>query len=123
MEDYVAYFSLYVRDYDRAASFYCDVLGFEKTDDEQMGPDSRWLTVTPPGAQTGITLLKDSEHAGTGSFVLSVKDIDCAYSTAVDLGAASTEAPAPQPYGIQAVIEDPDGNSVVLVQVRQQVLT
>ena len=44
----IANAQLWVLDQDEALAFYTDVLGFEKGDDVQLGPDFRWLTVQHP---------------------------------------------------------------------------
>ena len=44
----VSLVSVWVTDLDESLAFYTDVLGFEKGDDVQLGPDFRWLTVVHP---------------------------------------------------------------------------
>jgi catechol 2,3-dioxygenase-like lactoylglutathione lyase family enzyme len=53
----VQLFSIPVSDQDRAKAFYVDTLGFDLVTDAAMGPDMRWVMVSPPGAQTAITLV------------------------------------------------------------------
>ena len=45
--------SVPVSDQDRARDFYVDVLGLELLADTEMGPDMRWVMVSPPGAPNG----------------------------------------------------------------------
>ena len=110
----ILFVAVYVSDQDRALDFY-ERLGFEKSSDRQMG-DDRWLTVTPPGAQTSITLHQDTGRAGQSSFVYGVDNIAEVYDSWSADGITFTEPPTPQMWGIQAILDDPDGNTIVVVQ-------
>jgi predicted enzyme related to lactoylglutathione lyase len=113
--NHILFVTVYVSDQDRALSFY-ERIGFEKSSDRNMGDGDRWLTVTPPGAQTSITLWRDAGRAGQSTFVYGVDDIGALYDRWSADGIAFTEPPAPRMWGIQATLEDPDGNTVVVVQ-------
>jgi predicted enzyme related to lactoylglutathione lyase len=113
--NYIGFVTVCVTDQDRALDFY-EALGFEKSSDRQMGEDERWLTVTLPGAQTGITLRRDPSGAGQGSFVFSTHDIAALYDGWSEKGISFKEPPTPQMWGVQAILEDPDGNTIVVVQ-------
>jgi len=113
--NYIGFVTLYVADQDRALAFY-ETIGFEKTSDRRLGDEYRWVTVTPPGAQTGITLQHDASRAGTFSFVYTTDDIGALYDQWSEKGIAFTEPPAPQMWGIQALLDDPDGNTIAVVQ-------
>lgn len=104
-----------VSDQDRALAFY-EAIGLEKSGDRRFGDDERWLTVIPPGAQTGITLHHDPSRAGQSSFVYGTDDIAALYDRWSEAGIAFTEPPAPQLWGVQAMLADPDGNVIVVVQ-------
>jgi predicted enzyme related to lactoylglutathione lyase len=110
----ILFVTVYVSDQDRALDFY-ERLGFEKSSDRQM-PDHRWLTVTPTGAQTSITLYHDAGRAGQSAFVYGVDDIGALYDLWSADGITFTEPPTPQMWGIQAILNDPDGNTIVVVQ-------
>jgi predicted enzyme related to lactoylglutathione lyase len=112
--NHIAFVTVCVTDQDRALAFY-ETLGFEKTGDRRMD-EYRWLTVTPPGAQTGIALHQDASLAGQSSFVLATDDIGVLYDRWSEKGISFTEPPTPQMWGIQALVDDPDGNTVVVVQ-------
>jgi predicted enzyme related to lactoylglutathione lyase len=111
----ILFAAVYVSDQDRALRFY-EQLGFEKTSDREMGEEGRWLTVVPPGAQTALTLYRDAGRAGQSSFVYGVDDIGDVYDRWSADGITFTEPPAPQIWGIQAILDDPDGNTIVVVQ-------
>jgi len=112
---FIAFASCYVSDQDQALAFY-EKLGFEKSADRSMGSDFRWLTVVPPGAPTGLTLIRHAERAGTGGFVIQVDDINATFAAWSEIGIEFAEAPKLQPYGMmQAVLNDPDGNMLAIV--------
>ncbi|HWT06622.1 MAG TPA: VOC family protein [Xanthomonadales bacterium] len=113
--NHILFVTVYVTDQDRALSFY-ERLGFEKSSDRRSGDGDRWLTVTPPGAQTAITLHHDAGRAGQTAFVYGVDDIGALYDEWSADGITFTEPPTPQMWGIQATLDDPDGNVVVVVQ-------
>src|SRR5258708_6703746 len=50
--------TVFVTDQDKALDFYVGKLGFEKRQDEQMGPDNRRIEVAPPGTTTTLLLYK-----------------------------------------------------------------
>ena len=53
---------IFVNDQDAAKAFYTEKLGFEVRMDAPLGPDSRWLAVAPPGAETEVILYKPDEN-------------------------------------------------------------
>ena len=117
--------SIYVLDQDKALDFYVGKLGFEKRQDEQMGPDSRWIEVAPPGTTTTLLLYKPTpDMPGADTYevaqsrigkntgvLLNTDDINATYQ---DLSARGVTFPTPpehQPWGWWAVLSDPDGNT------------
>jgi catechol 2,3-dioxygenase-like lactoylglutathione lyase family enzyme len=50
--------SLLVRDYDEAIAFFVGTLGFELSEDTDMGGGKRWVRVTPKGGQTSLLLAR-----------------------------------------------------------------
>ena len=111
----ILFATVYVSDQDRALSFY-ERIGFEMSSDRRTNDGYRWLTVTPPGAQTSLTLHHDAGRAGQSTFVYGVDDIAALYDRWSADGITFTEPPAPQMWGIQAMLDDPDGNVIVVVQ-------
>ena len=65
-----------VSDQDRARDFYVDVLGFELLADTEMGPDMRWVMVSPLGAQTAFTLVTWLPTMSAGSLKGMVLETD-----------------------------------------------
>ncbi|MFB9966769.1 VOC family protein [Sinosporangium siamense] len=107
--------TLPVSDQDRAKDFYVAALGFDVIVDRQMGP-VRWLQVAPKGAQTGFTLATAEQGFTPGSatgIVLETSDLDADCAALLEAGAA-VQGPTDLPWGRQATLTDPDGNSFVL---------
>ncbi len=114
--------SVWVSDQDRAIDFYVHKLGFVLQTDQQFGPAMRWVEVVPPGAETGIALVKPApgqEGNQVGAFsniVFTTDDIQKTYEELRAKGVVFTEPPTPQPWGVvQALFQDADGNGFVLV--------
>jgi catechol 2,3-dioxygenase-like lactoylglutathione lyase family enzyme len=112
--------TIYVNDQDRAVDFYKNKLGFDVRTDMPFGPDYRWIEVAPPGAQTGIILAYKfgewPERVGkSAGMVLDIPNMKETYKELSDRGVKFIEPPVEQAWGIQAIVEDPDGNSLVLV--------
>ena len=127
--------SLWVRDQDEARSFYADKLGFEVREDVSMPElgDFRWLTVGPAGQDVAVALMDipgapvfDDETAGqvnalmakgaAGTLFLGTDDCRATYEELKGRGVEFTEEPSERPYGIDAALHDPSGNSIRIVQ-------
>jgi len=84
--------TIVVSDQDTSLNFYVNVLGWEKADDAQMGPEMRWLTVAPPGAKTQL-VLGHSSWVGGGRTVgghtgiaLAASDIEATVAALTERG-------------------------------------
>ena len=131
----VSLVSVWVTDLDESLAFYTDVLGFEKGDDVQLGPDFRWLTVvhpqhpemhlhlTTPGPPLPDELVEAMRRAQAGGGMPGVGlTVDDCRATVADLKAKGVEflqEPAERPYGVEAVMRDNSGNWMVLVEHRE----
>jgi catechol 2,3-dioxygenase-like lactoylglutathione lyase family enzyme len=112
----VQLFSVPVSDQDRARDFYVGNLGFEVASDTQLGPDMRWVLITLPGAETGITLVTWFPSMPAGSargIVLETDDLDAAVATLTANG-INTSAIEEAPWARFTELADPDGNGIVL---------
>jgi predicted enzyme related to lactoylglutathione lyase len=104
-----------VSDQDRAKDFYVSILGFEVIIDQQAGP-VRWLQVAPKDAQTAFTLATAEQGVTPGSakgLILETTDLDADCADLKQAG-VTVEGPTDLPWGCQATLTDPDGNSFVL---------
>ena len=107
-----------VKDQDASIEFYTTVLGWNVTMDTQMGPEMRWVTLSPPGAQTNIALLPISVHGpikdDTG-ISLETDDIESDFARLTAAGVKFSSAPELMPWGDKGVhFWDPDGNQFYL---------
>lgn len=129
--------TIYVLDYDKALEFYTQKLGFEVRADFPMDGGFRWLTVGPEGQPNmELVLYKpqaygrlDEEAAGHIRAVLErglmgagVFDTDDCRRTYEELQARGVEfisPPQENPYGIEAIFKDGNGNWFSLTQRTQ----
>jgi predicted enzyme related to lactoylglutathione lyase len=133
----IANAQLWVHDQDEALAFYTQKLGMEVRADvtlPEMG-NFRWLTVAPAGqddfsivlmAIPGAPVL-DAETAEqvrglmakgfAGTVFLTTDDCRASYEELKGRGVEFTEQPEERPYGIDAGLRDPSGNSLRLTQV------
>lgn len=116
--------SVFVNDQDRAKQFYTRVLGFELRADEPLfpGAEARWLAVAPQGADTEIVLYVPDENwshyetvvGKAQAITLTVSDMQRTYATLKDRGVNFIEEPEEQSWGTYAIIEDSEGNRLIL---------
>ena len=117
-----------VLDQDSAYDFYVNKLGFKVVDDIPMGPDSRWLTVSPPeqpDLQLVLFPVKESkmfpkEIAKTladlikkgifGCGVFTCKDVFATYEELKAKGVEFIKPPTKEFYGTEALFKDDSGN-------------
>jgi catechol 2,3-dioxygenase-like lactoylglutathione lyase family enzyme len=124
MSRHLSLVTIVVDDYDAAIEFFVGALGFELTEDSPAltndGRPKRWVTVRPPGAETGILLARadgDRQAAAVGDqvagrvgFFLRVDDFDAAYRRMAAAGVTFVSPPRTEPYGRVAVFLDVAGN-------------
>lgn len=120
--------TLVVDDYDRAKSFYCDVLGFECTHDTPLDDQGkRWLVVRPVGNEGAALLLAEADGeaqrsavgnqtAGRVSFFLKTDNFARDHARFQANGVRFLEAPRQETYGTVAVFEDLYGNLWDLIE-------
>ena len=113
-----------VEDYDRAITFFVEVLGLDLVEDSPSltndGRPKRWVVVRPPGGQTGLLLAQadgpvqhsivGNQVAGRVGFFLRVDDFDAAYERMTAGGVEFLSEPRTEPYGRVAVFRDIAGN-------------
>ena len=112
--------SVPVADQQVAKAFYREVLGFTVVRDNPMGPNQRWVQLSPPGAETSITLVTWFEHMPPGSLqgmVLDTLELDATRRQWVERGLEISEI-SEAPWGRYATFTDPDGNGWVLQQAQ-----
>jgi catechol 2,3-dioxygenase-like lactoylglutathione lyase family enzyme len=117
--------SIAVSDMKKAKEFYAEKLGLEVVTDYRRSDDNWWVTLTPPGGGTSITLARSSSvkkttQPGTLSFYLSTSDIAAAHKELNEKG-VKTNAIQDDLYGPGSGVkwfnlDDPDGNQVLVAQ-------
>ena len=127
---------LWVHDQDEALAFYTQKLGFEVRSDVTLAElgNFRWLTVGAPGQDSiDIVLMAipgapvfDEETAGqvrtlmgkgaAGTLFLTTDDCRRDHEELKGRGVEFSEEPSDRPYGVDAALHDPSGNSIRLVQ-------
>jgi catechol 2,3-dioxygenase-like lactoylglutathione lyase family enzyme len=115
--------TIVVSDQDAALDFYVNTLGWEKTMDNPMSPDMRFVTVAPSGATTQLVLGlpswfgDDPQPRKNTGISLVTPDIDATYATLVERGVTFKEPVSVMPWGQKATwFSDPDGNEYFLVE-------
>jgi predicted enzyme related to lactoylglutathione lyase len=119
-------------DADAALAFYRDVVGFEVSNDVDMGGGMRWITLNPPGQDVSIVLtpvgagesdadrevMADLLAKGVlGGIVLATDDLDADFERIAASGADIMQEPMDQPWGVRdAAFRDPAGNQLRLTQ-------
>lgn len=118
--------SLLVRDYDEAIAFYVGKLGFDLSEDTDMGGGKRWVRVTPKGGETSILLARattDAQRAQVGDqaggrvwLFLETDDLLRDHAKWLENGVIFREAPRRESYGGVVVFEDLYGNGWDLIE-------
>jgi catechol 2,3-dioxygenase-like lactoylglutathione lyase family enzyme len=113
--------SVPVSDPGRARRFYVDDLGFEVVRDDESVPGMRWLEVRPVGSATSLTLVTWFDTMPAGSLrglVLSCDDLRSEHARLAAAGVSFEQPPEEQPWALEAVLRDPDGNELVFQERR-----
>lgn len=122
--------TLYVRDQEEALRFYTEKLGYEVRMDSPVKPGTRWLTVGPKGGAGPGIILYDPRGWQTGSaaeemmklvgkqggMVVASPDCRRAVEALHERGVTVVQQPSPRPYGLEAVVADLYGNTIVIVE-------
>jgi catechol 2,3-dioxygenase-like lactoylglutathione lyase family enzyme len=125
--------SVYVLDQEEALAFYVGKLGFEVTNDVDLG-FMRWLTIALPSDPDrhlllevpGPPALSDDVAAQARDLltkgalgvacILTTDDCRRTYAELGAKGVEFTEEPTEQPYGIDCALRDPFGNHIRITQ-------
>ncbi len=114
----IKFLGIPVRDQDRALKFYTEILGFRLLTDQQFSESQRWIELSIPGADTGISLFTPEGHEDrVGTFVNTsweVDNVDKTYAELQGKGVEFAGPPQKQPWGTFAVMKDSEGNQIVL---------
>ena len=118
--------SLLVRDDDDAIAFFVGKLGFDLSEDTDIGDGKRWVRVTPKGGETSILLARattEAQMAQVGNqaggrvwLFLETDDLMRDHSAWLAAGVRFRETPRHESYGRVVVFEDLYGNAWDLIE-------
>lgn len=121
--------SIFVKDQDRAKDFYVNKLGFELRTDQPLypGAEARWVAVAPAGAVTEAILYLPDENwkhyeqvvGQSQALTFTVKDMAGLHTSLKAAGVVFVQEPDPQSWGTYAIIEDSEGNRLILSEPPQ----
>jgi catechol 2,3-dioxygenase-like lactoylglutathione lyase family enzyme len=128
----VAAVTVVVADYDEAIAWYTEKLGFQLTDDVDLGGGKRWVTVSA-GAGARLLLAKadvflsgadgrtqiaavGNQTGGRVAFFLETADFAGDYASMKERGVKFREEPRHEVYGTVAVFADLYGNLWDLIE-------
>lgn len=125
----IAHFSIVVRDYDEAISWFTQKLGFRLVEDTRLSDVKRWVLVAPPGDDnTSIVLGRaatpeqvaavGNQTGGRVGFFLQTDDFARDHKAFLARGVEFIEAPRSEEYGTVAIFRDLYGNKWDLIQYR-----
>jgi catechol 2,3-dioxygenase-like lactoylglutathione lyase family enzyme len=129
MKQHLGAVALLVPSYEAGLSFYAGTLGFSVVEDTELGPEKRWVLVSPPGSgETSILLARaasDEERKAIGTqaggrvfLFLHTDDFWRDHQRYVNAGVEFLETPREEAYGTVAVFRDPFGNKWDLIERR-----
>jgi len=110
--------SIPTRDQARALKFYTEQLGFEVATDQPFNEQQRWIELRIANSPTRVVLFTPEGHEDriggffNGSF--QCDDVEATFRQLKARGVTFAKAPEKQPWGTFAILEDPDGNRMVL---------
>jgi predicted enzyme related to lactoylglutathione lyase len=114
----IKFLGIPVKDQDRALRFYTEKLGFRILTDQEFNENQRWIELSIPGAETGVSLFTPQGHEDrVGTFVncsWEVDDVDKAYNELLSRGVEFAGPPQKQPWGSFVMMKDSEGNQIVL---------
>jgi predicted enzyme related to lactoylglutathione lyase len=114
----IKFIGIPVANQDRALQFYTEKLGFRILTDQQFSEKQRWIELSIPGAETGLTLFTPEGHENrVGTFINTsweVDDIDKTYAELQAKGVEFSGPPQKQQWGSFLMMKDSEGNQIVL---------
>jgi len=114
----IKFLGIPVRDQGRALQFYTEKLGLRILTDQEFSEKQRWIELSIPGAETGVTLFTpDGQEDRIGTFVNTsweVDNVERTYEELLGRGVEFAGPPQKQPWGTFVILRDSEGNQIVL---------
>jgi lactoylglutathione lyase len=105
---------VYVSDQAKAVEFYTKRLGFTLRRELAMGPNAKWVEVSPPDGQTCLVLyprsLMPQWEMLKATVVFHCADVEDTCNWLRAAGVTITAPPKKIAWGMFAMFADPDGN-------------
>jgi predicted enzyme related to lactoylglutathione lyase len=125
--------SVSIDDYDKALTFYTEILGFVKKNDILLGEGVRWITVVSPDEPNGTELLLEPNawypamkalkeslvKDGIPFTAFQVEDIQDEYERLKERGVEFNMEPTNMGMTTAAVFDDTCGNLIQIYQLNQ----
>jgi catechol 2,3-dioxygenase-like lactoylglutathione lyase family enzyme len=125
--------SVPIADYDKALTFYTDILGFKTKRDDTLGEGIRFITVVSPEDPDGPELLLEpnADHPGIKALrdalaedgipitSFAVDDVQKEYERLQKLGVQFTQKPLSEGGWTTAVFDDTNGNLIEIAEVKK----
>jgi predicted enzyme related to lactoylglutathione lyase len=123
---YLAYITLVVDDYDKAIHFFTKILKFTLVEDTRLTESKRWVVIKPPGSNAcGFLLAKatnDEQKSRIGNqtggrvfIFLHTNNFQEDFDNLISHGIRIIREPSIEPYGRVAVFADLYGNLIDLI--------
>lgn len=114
----VTYLEIAGRDGDKLESFYSQLFDWqiERRDEHNVGGNRYGSVKDGDAGQINLGIRHEPQGKAELVFYIEVPDIDAAFAKAKELGAEVRVAPMPAPGVTFALIADPEGNAIGLVQ-------
>jgi predicted enzyme related to lactoylglutathione lyase len=118
MITHVKFVSIPTRDQDRALAFWTEKVGFAVMTDQPFDEKQRWIELGIGDSDTRFVLFTpEGQEERIGSFFngsLACDDVEATWRQLSERGVEFDGPPQKQPWGIFAMMKDPDGNRFVL---------
>jgi predicted enzyme related to lactoylglutathione lyase len=118
----IKFASIPVGNQDRALEFYVGTLGFTLQTDQPMGPGQRWIEVRPPKGDSGVALFTppgQEDRIGTFTGIsMECDDVQKTYEELSARGVVFAKPPKSESWGVMAIMQDSEGNQIVLSSPR-----
>jgi catechol 2,3-dioxygenase-like lactoylglutathione lyase family enzyme len=125
--------SIPIADYNKALTFYTEILGFQKKRDIELGGGARFITVVSPEDPDGPELLLEPNvyypamkalrdalaEDGIPITSFAVDDVQAEYERLQKLGVTFTQEPFSQNGPTTAVFDDTNGNLIQIAEVKK----
>lgn len=127
----IVHTALIVDEYERAKTFYCEILGFTVEEDTLLSTGKRWIRLKASGGNGSEILLSravdDKQRAAIGNqtggrvlFFFHTDNFDQDYQSFKSKGVEFIEGPWDHSYGKVAVFKDLYGNRIDLIEPRSK---